>query len=104
MESSWNHHHHGIIISFIPSFFPFARPSFLTAFFFVFFVCFFFATRPALPTFNPNPSPSFTEQKARKHAAEAQELQKSARRKKMCICFWLLFIVGIIVLIAMLTR
>ena len=34
---------------------------------------------------------------------QAREFQTSARRKKICICGWTLFIIGIIVLVVILT-
>jgi t-SNARE complex subunit (syntaxin) len=39
-----------------------------------------------------------------RHLAQAKKLQTSTRRKKICICTWLILIAGIIVLIVMLTR
>lgn len=41
--------------------------------------------------------------KSHENVKEAEELQTSSRRKKICICGWTLFIIGIIVLIVILT-
>jgi t-SNARE complex subunit (syntaxin) len=41
--------------------------------------------------------------KTNKHLNETEDLQKSIRHRKICICFWVTLIIGIIVLIAVLT-